>query len=386
LVYELVNIESKVSDIIGLIELKQLKESDAGKFKEAILTECQRIKMAFKQEVIAVEEERILKRYFSFHQQGILELINCCAGTQLKKAANTKAGLLLNELVNILTNLLHFIQDHFPRYFDLNGNLPESRVNVIRRELENHAEVIFERFKNTSLDPALLNLVLNNIRYWQSASTLSFRIVQNLNDLKVSLLKLDFCVDDPDLLKQDFCKTLIQNNFNPKEFYEYYVSLVNKSLTKCETLSDRIDQLAYYYKICNQMSGVSQLPLNVDAPAIQAQLSEWITQELDYLKQKQQLHITTPSKGDNLINDFKLNFDLSVSHLAYLFKSFTETGVIQNKNTSELIRFLTKFVKTKKSEAVSYESFRIKYYNAESGTKDAVKKTLQSLINYMNKN
>ncbi|MBA4056153.1 MAG: hypothetical protein C0490_15670, partial [Marivirga sp.] len=108
--------------------------------------------------------------------------------------------------------------------------------------------------------------------------------------------------------------------------------------------------------------------------------------ELDYLKQKQLLQIASPLKGEGVINDFKLNFDLSVSHLAYLFKSFTETGVIQNKNTSELIRFLTKFVKTKKSEAVSYESFRIKYYNAESGTKDAVKKTLQLLINYMNKN
>jgi hypothetical protein len=128
------------------------------------------------------------------------------------------------------------------------------------------------------------------------------------------------------------------------------------------------------------------LPFNNEASSIQKQLLEWIAQELDYLKHKQQLQMTPSSKGEGLVNDFKLNFDLSVSHLAYLFKSFTETGVIQNKNTSELIRFLTKFVKTKKSEAVSYESFRIKYYNAESGTKDAVKKTLQSLINYMNKN
>jgi hypothetical protein len=386
LVYELVNIESRVSNIIGLIELKQLKESDASKFKEAILTESQRIKMAFKQQVIAVEEERILKRYFSFHQQGICDLINCCTIASRKKTNSTKTNLMLNVMVGILTNLLQFIQDHYPSYFDLNGTLPENKLNLIRLELGADAEIILDKFKDTSLAAALLNLVLNAFRHMQSSSKLSFGVVQNLHNLKASLLALDCLIDDPVFLKQDFCKALIQNNFNTKEFYEYYLTQINKSLSGCETLSDRIDQLAYFYKICNQIQCDSHLPFNIEAPAIQTQILEWITQELDYLKQKQQLHIAIPSNGEDLIKDFKLNFDLSVSHLAYLFKSFTETGVIQNKNASELIRFLTKFVKTKKSEAVSYESFRIKYYNAENGTKDAVKKTLQSLINYMNKN
>jgi hypothetical protein len=75
-----------------------------------------------------------------------------------------------------------------------------------------------------------------------------------------------------------------------------------------------------------------------------------------------------------------------VPHLAYLFRAFIETGVIQNKNTSELIRFLTKYVKTKRSESISQESFRIKYYSVESGTKDAVKKMLQTVLNFINKN
>lgn len=92
----------------------------------------------------------------------------------------------------------------------------------------------------------------------------------------------------------------------------------------------------------------------------------------------------SPEEGPE--KDFKVNFDLSVSQLAYLFKALIETGVIRNKNTSQLIRFLVKFVKTKKSESVSYDSFRMKFYNPESGTKDAVKKVLGSLLQYMSKN
>ncbi len=386
MVYELANIESKVSHTIRQIELKQHKDSDTNKVKEAFLIECQRIKLAFKQEVIAVEEERVLKRYFSFHQRGISDLINCCYCILTINPKSARTNLLLREMVSILTNLLQFIRDHFPTYFDINGNLPENEIGLIRLELVNHAEAISAKFEHTSLDPTLLNLVLDANKHAQLAPTLSFGIVQFFNSLNVALLAIDCSIDDPAFLMQDFCRALINSNFNTNEFYEYYLTLVNKSLSKCETLSDRIDQLAYFYKVCNQMHCDSHLKFNADAPSIQTQLLEWITQELDYLKQKRQLQIAPLSKVEGIIDDFKLNFDLSVSHLAYLFKSFTETGVIQNKNTSELIRFLTKFVKTKKSEAVSYESFRIKYYNAESGTKDAVKKTLQSLINYMNKN
>ena len=64
---------------------------------------------------------------------------------------------------------------------------------------------------------------------------------------------------------------------------------------------------------------------------------------------------------------------MSISQFAYFIRTFIEAGVIQNKNISELIRFLVRFVKTKRSENIAYESFRMKYYNVESSTKNSVK-------------
>src|SRR5690606_21587132 len=127
---------------------KQHKDSDTNEVKEAVLTECQRIKLAFKQEVIAVEEERVLKSYFSFHQRGISDLINCCSDILTRKSNSTKAKLLLSEMVGILTNLLQFIRDQFPIYFDLTRNLPEKEISLIRLELGLHAEAILEKFKD----------------------------------------------------------------------------------------------------------------------------------------------------------------------------------------------------------------------------------------------
>ena len=106
---------------------------------------------------------------------------------------------------------------------------------------------------------------------------------------------------------------------------------------------------------------------------------------MDYLHQKERLQL--PLKTESQIKgDFKIIFDLSVSQLAYVFKILIDTGIIRNKNISEVIRFLSRFVKTKRAEAVSYESLRIKFYNTESGTKDTIRKTFQSLLSYINKN
>ena len=139
-------------------------------------------------------------------------------------------------------------------------------------------------------------------------------------------------------------------------------------------------------KFANQETCVSHLSFDNDGVPINIRLADWIIQEVQYLKHKQQLSPISLNAEDAVPTDFKLNFDLSVSMLAYLVRAFTETGVIQNKNASEVIRFLTKYAKTKRSESISYESFRIKYYSVESGTKDAAKKILQSVLNFMNKN
>ena len=108
---------------------------------------------------------------------------------------------------------------------------------------------------------------------------------------------------------------------------------------------------------------------------------------VQFLERKRDLTTTSRiTENDFAKKDFKLEFDMSVSQFAYFIKTLTETGVIQNKNISELIRFLSKFVKTKRSESISHESFRIKYYNPEENTKGAIRNLLHTAIGYINSN
>ena len=381
--YVLEHIEQQVRDTIISVASRQPAD-DQKDLVKVVSGECERIKTLLKRQFLAVEDEQIISRCFSFHQASLIRLIDDC----VKAASNApKLNSPIGQVLESLTELLRFLEDRFACYFNLDLKLPDNRKEGVLNELQQTIESIHFRFHQTSLEPSLLQLVITRMMMMKTNwIEFSYRKLYFLRALKDSLVAVESSINDENWLRQNFCRALIKVNFNAEEFFLFYVSHISKCLTACETVSDRIDLVSYFYKMVNQEQCLpntvfikGNLPINI-------QLIEWIAQELEYWKNKQQLHICPALKEDSLQKDFKLNFDLSVSHLAYLFRAFVETGVIQNKNTSALVRFFTNFVRTKKSEAISYDSFRIKFYNAESGTKDAVKKTLQSILQYMNKN
>jgi hypothetical protein len=378
--YVLENIEQQVTDAIvsagsvGSIDAKEL---------ESISQECGRVKRFLKKKVLAVKSEKLICRCFSFHQKALIRLIDECTFARRDRSS----AKCLVDVERQLMDLLTFLEQRFLSYFDQDLNLPQNLKGAIENEVNQTVQSISSKYLKTSLDEQLLRIVLTSVSNLANTwGELSYRKLYFVRILKTRLLAIDSPMDNPDIFRQDFCRELIRTNFNADEFFGYYTRHITATLSACETLSDRIEQVYYFYKICGQEHCVQNIAFVAGSPSINDRLGEWISQEIEYLNIKRQLRLTAGEKNEGLLNDFKLDFDLSVPQLAYLFRAFIETGVIRNKNTSELVRFLSKFVKTKKAEVISYDSFRIKFYNVESGTKDAVKRMLQAMLQYMNKN
>ena len=376
--YEFENIECQIGRVLALVNTNKFREEESQKILDSISLECERIKKTFKQLVLSAEEEQRVRRYFHFHQEALGCLIERTDLTEKSKAA-----VLLAAIRKLLVDLHDTFRDQFTQFFNVNARIPGCLAKSTISELVESADFLLAKFSATTLDPALFNLVLDSFRTLESVC---YQKVNYLRHLQHQLSRLDVSINDPDLLRQDLCKELIHCNYNTEKFFDYYTRSVKKALINCETLSDRVDLVAWFLKECNQEQCLHEIPFDTQRPPIHTQLGEWLAQELDYYKQKQQLLLSPKSLEEGLEKDFKMDFDLSVSQLAYLFKVLIETNVIRNKNTSQLIRFLVKFVKTKKAESVSYDSFRMKFYNPESGTKDAVKKVLGSLFQYISKN
>lgn len=374
--YELENIESQISKNIQVAASENI-EFDVPMFLEELDVECFKVKRAFRHQVVSFENERLIKRYFHFHQESLIDLINT-----LHTERQLNSGFL-QSVLDRLAGLLRYLEEHFPEYFNQDMKMPSIYEQSIKNELEGFNGLLSRKFNDTKADPILIGLVNNGFESYIKANvSLTFRQFYYLKLLRMNIEGLDAGSHFETI---DLVRVMLHCNFNTDALYEYVLKYVRGKIEKALSIGEKLDLLSYYLKFVNQESSNQAIAFNHLQPAISTVISDWLTQELTYLKSKQQF-LSTMTAEEIVPTEFKLNFDLSVPHLAYLFRAFIETGVIQNKNTSELIRFLTKYVKTKRSESISCESFRIKYYSVESGTKDAVKKMLQTVLNFVNKN
>ncbi len=375
--YELEDIESKITENISLAASGDLT-FDVPEFFRQLDQECSKVKRAFRQQVVSFENERLVKRYFHFHQESLIDLIDTLSTEQQLKHP------FLQSILDRLAGLLNYLEEHFPDYFNQDMKMPVIYGPTIRKELDEFRALLLERFRDTATDVSLIDLLKASLDvYLNTKGSLTFRQFYYLKLLRLNIEGIE--VSGPEFATIDLIRVLMHCNFNSESFYAYVLKYMSHSIEVAESLGDRLELLIFYLKFANQEASNHAIAFNHQYPPISVQVADWLSQEVMYLKTKQQL-MSVASAEDIVPSEFRLQFNLSVSQLALLFRAFIETGVIQNKNTSELLRFLAKYVKTKRSENISYESFRIKYYSIEAGTKDAVKKTLQSMLTFIGKN
>lgn len=189
------------------------------------------------------------------------------------------------------------------------------------------------------------------------------------------------------MLEDNTHDVLLYLNFNSRKYFQYYIQVVASRLESEDTSLGKLEKLRYELKIVNQVPCEFDMAYTDKYPPLQKMIADWILEEIRFMEQTHGLSPLMPIQENEFTKkDFKFEFDMSVAQFAFMIKTFIETGVIQNKNISELIRFLSRFVKTKRSGNISYESFRMKYYNVESSTKDSLKNLLHNAIGYINTN
>jgi len=93
---------------------------------------------------------------------------------------------------------------------------------------------------------------------------------------------------------------------------------------------------------------------------------------------------TIPTNGTDSVTQQKIETDLSVSQLAYLFRLMYEVGMLKVYNQTDLLKFISINFKTNNTQAISTRSLRSKYYNIDSATRDSVKKLLENLLAKLN--
>lgn len=314
------------------------------------------------------------KNIVQFHQESI---VHFARGLLSVKSATTSNRLM------VVKSILKLLQDQYPEYFDFEASIPDalrismlSNVSVCMQKQEQKTDVL-DLIENSLA--TVCRQTFTQIR----SSSVTFARANGIAALCESLYRRSLTQTSDEL--EDHIRALfIQFNIDSVQVFNYFVGMFRLTLTKCDSDRERLSALALQFK------KISQVPLGLEkqfsSPHLKTRLLEWLVDENSYLERRNSMQSLTAGAGGELSDSsFKILVDMSVAQLAFLTRAFVESGVIQNKNTTEMMAFLSKFINTKRSGSVSPESLRIKYYDVESATKDSVRNVLHNAIGYINR-
>jgi hypothetical protein len=81
----------------------------------------------------------------------------------------------------------------------------------------------------------------------------------------------------------------------------------------------------------------------------------------------------------------KMQLGISDAQLGVFLRAAMDAGIITNENKTAVLRCVVLFVNTHKSDSISVESLRKKFYEAERSTKDSVKDLLMEMFKRVHK-
>lgn len=181
-------------------------------------------------------------------------------------------------------------------------------------------------------------------------------------------------------------KILFLYNFNSVHFWNYFCQKIDNSIKNLDSEVERLESLCWYLKSINQVTVLPGISFNPKQVPVKEIIVNWISDEISYYEKMIRLKACTPAQLKNTLeNELKILTDMSVSQLAIFIRLLVETGIIKNKNQMDVIKFYASTTQSKRTENISPESFRTKYYNIDESSREAVKHLIIHLLNHINK-
>lgn len=384
--YELQELEKLISS--GDQTIRDEKQHNA--LKDAVGNEIERIKQTFVHEVFSFEDERHLERYIQYHQQALIRLMDKAALFSHTESPADEKRKKFYEVFNAgLEELLLFVERHFAKYFDQDAKAPEGYIDMARKDARTNIRKIQKAFGAKEADQRLVDLLLHILKKVVDSKPdqgITYRKVMYEKEVQKELFRLIARESEIQDWDDELRQVMYYLNYNSVKVLTYHAHYISSLLDQSETRAEKIETLSFVLKKINQSQVKPGIRYNQNGSPLKDQLNIYITEEIDYQERLQQLSNSSSDRSpDSFLPGFKLKFDASVSQLAYLLRIFMETKFIINNNLTQVLHFLVKYVTTKRSEAISYGSFRSKFYTVESGTRESVRNMLVSMIQYIDR-
>lgn len=289
----------------------------------------------------------------------------------------------LKIIYNKLENLQLFIEADYSEFINLNSRVPYQSLVSRKKEMAPKVKLVRESLLSGGLQNDLLLIVLEPLKI----NTLENVTYNQLNYYSQFIMGLHALLggNDRNFSEESIKSLLMELNHNTKTFFEFQVREIDTVLKDVETFNSKIDYLIKTMKKYFQTNTTNSSAYSHTNPSNANQVIAWIEEEINYLNKKQFLENHNITLMQPTEYKIKIQWGMSVAQLSYFFNLLHTTGVIQNKNQSDIFRNIAENNKTAKVENISVHSISAKYYNAETSSKEAVKSVIINLLNLVNK-
>jgi len=357
-------------------------------WQSVILDEGYKLKMKITSEALKLPDGDHIEVFIQNFQRRLITLANKLYSYHNDNEVTfdhyTYQPLSLTRLQKItyqaLEDLIDYLQINFRKYFLFHERPPRRTVLIAVLKF---TEAIND-LQALSIEPNdYLNTVVITISdLIHNPEKITFHNVDYLLKFSQAILGFHHQSYEKDLTL--FTKyQVINHNFNSVHIELLFTTEYSRVLESIESVNDKIEKLSWYLKRITQIHVQSEEAYQPKEKSLKERISHWLLEELGFLEQN---NIIAKLQDNITIPGIKVTLDMSVAQLGCSLKFLVDAEIIKSPNDKELVKLVAKSTRTKRTENISPESLRIRFYDVEESTKEEVRALIIKLLNIIQNN
>lgn len=352
----------------------------------SLKNENTKIKKTNKERVFKLKSKKSIEQYIHKKQYALenfahrlIKEINPVNPSDIYQFSNNYDKIDCLKITYIyLEKLLRFIEKEYRNYLNVDIQIPCRSSLVKEFEITKKLKEVKSRLLGSNINDQLLKLAYEPLLKITTINIQEKLTYYEFNYCTEFISTLHNEIKSENLSEETIKECLFNLNFNSLQFFKYLTFDILKELEAQENSIKKIDILYRLLKNYNQKQSSSFTKFKPNLPSIKEQIIGWLDEEIEYLNRK----IKLDANRNIVNNEEKIKFltGLSVAQLSCFFGLLMETGIIKHKNQTDVFRFISENFKTNNTEKISVDSIKVKYYNVESTTKNALREKIMELL------
>ncbi|MBO9585287.1 MAG: hypothetical protein J7574_14080 [Flavobacterium sp.] len=359
-----------------------LSEKDLALISENAQKESQRIQVLIKNEIFALFRKRQIRLLVRRYHSNLIFLLDTLIENQnFKELKTNRLSLLMEQLIEVLDEMLCFIENRFANYLSMDERVPITYLIVSRKELKMKLSRLKALLAKNEKGREKIQIVIDALSESIGSKTqhkVTFRQIRYERDLLKALNNQDYTAQG-----ETFFGTadqiLIAMNFNSRKYISLLTEEILKNIEKEEESALRLELLLLYYKDFNHLPSNEKITFDPSMENIKPVLDNWFKNETAYWEKKKELGNSVRTRKSKSIEE-KVECDFSADQLGLILRAADESRLIKARSMNLVFQSIIPHLSTAFKKELSYQSVRSKSYNAEEKDKETAIAGLEKMI------